>query len=352
MAKTLQHGAKERPGLRDTFAKPLMRQGGAMERDAHRRALLDDATQHAYLSLNTSPFNSACALHGAFGQMSDAGVVFLQNARAVGAELVEEILKSEEPGHRRMRSDLAEVIQMELAVPFLEQRADAFSAMFWNTAEPCLRTQMREHWNGIRHGRQQADAVKKNVSRLARLACASDTSGFLEDLTNNLKEVNRYWMHFYEDPFDIVSGVTVIRGTRIEWPEDAQYTTKLEAMRDPRECFDSIRAAYFLPNRNDAEIVVDCILQIADGRTGAETFKQLTDVILTGYLQAEPTADSWPKELQDKALDAYVRTIRQKTYYFSVGELVWLCRVKKQNVIIAQRLSESYVADSFCLFSH
>ena len=318
-------GGNVRVGLNDDVPKPLMLQAGSVEPNGNRRDLLDLATQQQeYVSQHTSPFHCACALHGAFGNSISGGAHFLPEAREFGSQLIEKIISSEEPAHRTMRSNLADLIQEELATPVLEGRADTFAEMFWSTADLALKTRIQEHWHHVRRAHKEADAVKENINQRARTACASDDSGLLEVLTTHLIPLDSYWQHFYEDPFDWVGGGRVVRGTRAAWPEDARYDTKLAAMRDPREVFDPLRKAYFLPNQNDAKKVVDCIYVLADGRSDGEGFREIADMILSIYLEKDALNTSWPRELQDSTLHAYVKTIRNTSYYFSVGELVWM----------------------------
>ena len=172
-------------GLADTVPKPLTRGPESVEVDGQRLILLEAAMQQRYYSLETSGSNCACALHGAFGVMCQEGQVFLPDARRVGAEIIEHIISSQEPRHRVMRSNLADLIQKELAEP---TQMDAFAGMFWKTSTPALKTKMREHRNLFEQKRQRVAAVKREICECARAACASDESGFL--LTERLGNVN------------------------------------------------------------------------------------------------------------------------------------------------------------------
>ena len=48
-------------------------------------------------------------------------------------------------------------------------------------------------------------------------------------------------------------------------------------------------------------------------------------------------------------LEAYLRMVASKPYYFSVVELVWLCSVMNANVIVAQRTVDAYIVEHYYL---
>ena len=128
-------------------------------------------------------------------------------------------------------------------------------------------------------------------------------------------------MHFYEDPFEWRRGVKIVRGTSLEWPENAEYESKLVALREPRHIFDRLREAFFLPDRSRAKIVAEAIYELADQQPDAESFKVVADFILSSFLETETPEITWPSDLQNIALEVYLRTVSTKPYYFSVGEL-------------------------------
>ncbi len=125
-----------------------------------------------------------------------------------------------------MRAGLADLIQEELARPCLENIGDEFAMMFWSTADTTLRNQMTDHWMRIKCEQQRMDGVKDEISQRVREACSSDVTGFLDILTTHLAAVPNYWKHCYEDPFDLVSGSLITRGTQMEWPNDANYVDR------------------------------------------------------------------------------------------------------------------------------
>ena len=121
-----------------------------------------------------------------------------------------------------------------------------------------LQDQMRQHVLSIRQKKDRLSEAKARVSNCARDACSGGSHEFLCVLASRLGQLNDLWMECHQDPYDVRGGVKIIRGSArggsgIPWPADAGYTTKLEAMQDPRSIFDCLREAFFLTKRYDGK---------------------------------------------------------------------------------------------------
>jgi hypothetical protein len=335
--------------LRDSTPKPVALEDGSQEESIRRQSMLNGVTQKHYYSLTTSGSDCACALHASFGTSHQAGALFLPHARRMGARVVETLIGSNRPHDRQVRADLADLIQKELAQPYMDGKGDAFGNMFWNAADANLRDQLTQHAWFMKCEQQVRDQIKREIRERSREVCSSNARNFLELLSVHLGALDNFWMHFYEEPFEWRSGVKIIRGTKKPWPANATYESKMQALEDPREDFDSLREAFFLPTRTLARTVVESIYAVTDHMADGDLYRSLGDLILSRYLELEEVDVTWPELLQDAAFGAYLETIRTCPYYFSVGELVWICKAVRANIIVVQRFPECYVVEQYYL---
>ena len=66
--------------------------------------------------------------------------------------------------------------------------------------------------------------------------------------------------------------------------------------------------------------------------------------------QSDDTQDKgWGGRLENDVLTAYLCMIRSLDYYFSVNELVSICKAVNANIIVAQRYSDRYIVEHFSL---
>ena len=137
-------------------------------------------------------------------------------------------------------------------------------------------------------------------------------SGFYRRLTTHLCLLDNYWMHFHEDPFEYRNGVKIVRGTAVEWPPDANYETKLEAMRDSRIVFDRLRLAFFVPDRVRAKTMADAIYELGMGEVESIPFRNVADFLICTFLEMDSREPTWPLHIQDNAIRVYLRTISTK----------------------------------------
>ena len=93
----------------------------------------------------------------------------------------------------------------------------------------------------------------------------------------------------------MINSIKMIRGSKgKEWPDGANYTTKLEAMQDPRSDFDCLRESFFIPDHANGRRVVDAIYEIASSRDDGEACLAVADRILCNWLDCRiKTNHTW-----------------------------------------------------------
>ena len=91
-----------------------------------------------------------------------------------------------------------------------------------------------------------------------------------------------------------------------------------------------------------AQTVVHTIYALANERSDGEGFTPVADSLLSDFLQVEQINESWMQSLQDDAFAAYIKMVGAEHYYFSVGELVWICKAMNVNIVVCQRFASQY----------
>ena len=120
-----------------------------------------------------------------------------------------------------------------------------------------------------------------------------------------------YWLHVQEEPYELRSGIEVVGGPKSKQrPDDADYSTMLEAMRDPRSEFDCLREPFFIPDHDvNARRVAITVYDIASSRDDGEACLALADGILSILLDYGQCATTWSHELESVAIITSVQTL-------------------------------------------
>ena len=118
-------------------------------------------------------------------------------------------------------------------------------------------------------------------------------------------------------------------------------------MLDGHPVFDSLRLSFLLPGDVLAKTVVEAIYELADQRTDGVSFRVVADGILNYLDNSEGNNDGWGGSLKNDVLRAYLQMVGSRAYYFSVNELVWICKAMSANITVAQRYNDAYIVEQY-----
>ena len=118
------------------------------------------------------------------------------------------------------------------------------------------------------------------------------------------------------------------------------HDTKLNAIRDPRPCFDALRHGFFVPQRDSCANIAQAICDQA-GESVAFMNVAATLVGLSDMPSGEPIA---PNGFDTDAFEAYLAAMATPghAYYLSCDELLAVAEAVRANVVIAERVDDIY----------
>ena len=276
--------------------------------------------------------DGACAVHAAFGERTETGVLICHGARELAMHVLEAAMHSEDQQASRIKSTL----WREMACRGMkEDEAAPEARLFWQTFAdkfPALAEVARNA------AVQQADAENRATQRhqvltqACRVFFLKAPVAIFQRFCSDIGYENAEGQ---EPCFEVQGDRRLVKGTkRRELPADGP-DSKLEAIRRDEEVFDALRTAVlWSADRGTILAALDrCSLEDEHGHAAALA-RALRDV------HACDNAPSLaPAEFEACAVAAYLVAIQQQAYYFSVDEVQVICRQLGANVLIVKEVA-------------
>ena len=275
--------------------------------------------------------DGACAVHAAFGERTETGVLICHGARELAMHALEAAMHSEDQQASRIKSTLwREMARRGMK----EDEAAPEARLFWQTFAdkfPALAEVARNA------AVQQADAENRATQRhqvltqACRVFFLKAPVAIFQRFCSDIGYENAEGQ---EPCFEVQGDRRLVKGTkRRELPADGP-DSKLEAIRRDEEVFDALRTAVLWSADRGTILAALGRCSLEDEHGHAAALARARDV------HACDNAPSLaPAEFEACAVAAYLVAIQQQAYYFSVDEVQVICRQLGANVLIVKEVA-------------
>ncbi|OLQ05533.1 60S ribosomal protein L15 [Symbiodinium microadriaticum] len=274
--------------------------------------------------------DGACALHAVFGEMNEDGYLECPQPRELALHALDAVLQGEDAHAVRLRKNL----WRELACPAIcSSNASPEARLFWQVfveKHPEAATLAQEAAG------READLALQASKRLEALteACRSFFLGSSWDCVQQFCSTIGYMDQEANQPcFEVRQGRSIVKGTQLELPSEGPKT-KIEAVRNEANIFDSLRAGVLL--NADLKQVRSALEHSLLER---DRCAALADAVRE-YQQAAVPTSLEPPGFEQAAVSAYLVAIQHASYYFSVEEVEVVCRQLEANLLVLKEVSE------------
>jgi hypothetical protein len=317
-----------------------------------------------FLTLRTCG-DGACALHAAFGHPRVGSGLFLACAREhavalLGPSYEAVCIKS---GHHFWFEAIADSLWTEFARPSFEGKRSVEGEIFMRSLtslSPQYSLEVKEYWQRRSESLHENDHAKEALLASSRLfftelneARIIRPLAFLLDFIPTLNEILRktradldqssapyldFNCDFLHEPWHEDShGSKLVRGTRIPYPANGP-ASKYEALFDSRPCFDPLRYSFLVAGGLGSFLeglsgILCSVSNHDDVGANSIATARAFEAHVRSYRLTLVTIDA-PVDFAARTWAAYLKSISDKSYYFSVEELLLLARCACVNVVV------------------
>ena len=296
--------------------------------------------------------DGACAIHSVFGRPNTNKELFLQESRTIASHYLTVLADNVDldPDAQTAVSAIEASLWNEFVVPFLEKRPSIESDLFWESLErvcPDLAVEAESHFHTVRLETEQANNLKSQVRSAARqFFCANNEvyvrevarkTGYLNkevainvaNSTVRVMSLDTRRTHPCEGTEDAVLGGFVRGSDRQILLVDAPHC-KYSALFDDRPAFDALREAFlvFGDERSKATLFARTLADVGGVDTNEAFYRKVR-----AWNEAS-TDMGVPERFAVRAWAAYLDCVRKPSYWFSVDELLIICRNARVKLLV------------------
>ena len=146
-------------------------------------------------------------------------------------------------------------------------------------------------------------------------------------------------MHGWNLLGNMTEGVQIVKGTRttpVLYPTSNGPDTKWLAIQDCRPCFDTLRRSFFLsghgPECSAHQQLVALVYGTLDAWPAFGDELNSVAQLLLADLHAMARVAEAPQGFNEHAIDPFAAAIESDAYWFSVTDLLFVCKAVSANV--------------------
>ena len=302
--------------------------------------------------------NGACAVHSVFGRPGADSKLFAFGARHLACRFLSMLPEAATTDHLAARAldSISTSLWDEFAKPFLSNQASVEGRLFWKALEtdaPELAVEARQRFQVSLVMNRDSERAKREALLAARrfFTVANEEMcirplavrlGYLGAATRvDRGSHGQLQVTCVHDPTGQKEGMCsardedgYVRGTkRVPYPVDGP-DCKYSALFDPRPVFDALREAFMLfkSSRAPGRLFLNLLQEQAVDDSN-ETFRGLV-----GQWLATSSPSGPPPDFAVRAWSAYLKCVTEPGYYFSVDELLAICKQASVRVLIFKEI--------------